>query len=78
MNELTPRQKSQNGHNAFQFFANQFGDNDIVKEAFMDILLEVIYGEKRDDLLISGSKRQKDSENISKDREGEMPTYEIE
>lgn len=70
--------KTQKGYQTWDSFLNQFGENDLIKEAFLDILLEEIYGQTREDLPLSSEKRQVSNPNTVNDGIREMPTYEIE
>ena len=79
-NELTEEQKISQTHAAFKEFADQFGENDVIKDIFLDILLEAIYGqtETTDNLPLSSEAGQKQPENTQQIRPGTMPCYEIE
>ena len=76
MLKLTDEEKSQK---AFQEFTDQFGENDLIKEAFFDILLEAIYGEETTNCVSVSSEARQDR---NKDNEcpgaWTMPCYEIE
>ena len=61
---------------AFKEFIKQFGENDVIKDIFLDLFLEAIYG--TDDIPVSGEARQEQYENPQQTGIGNMPTYEIE
>ena len=79
MHELTDEQKLREAHAAFQEFSDQFGENDIIKEAFFDLLLEAIFNEEPTNGVSipseTGQGRNQDSEYLGA---GGMPCYEIE
>lgn len=75
----TDKEKIKLADSAFKKFVDQFGENDLIKDAFFDVFLEIIYGEENgDDLSLSIETGQKATEDSKKDGAGEMPTYEIE
>ena len=77
-NELSEDQKIIQSQAAFKQFADQFGENDIIKDIFFEILLEEIYGEPTDNLPLSGTAGQERHKDSQQTRVGEMPLYEIE
>ena len=71
MNDL---EKIQESVSAFQQFVDQFGENDEVKEMFLDLLLESIYGNNIPVSVEAGQERNEINSSI---RTREMPTYTI-
>jgi len=78
--DLTPQEKLAQIQEGLRHFADQFGPNDLLKEAFFDILLESIYDPAgtRNDISLSGQEEQESSANSQCPGKREMPTYEIE
>ena len=77
--ELSDLEKAEKAQEAIQNLAEQFGPNDLCKEAWFDVLLELIYDEPiGDDLPVSGSTGQENNRTSGNIGPGEMPTYEIE
>lgn len=78
--ELNEKEKINSAIKGIKSFVDNFGENDVIKEAFLDILLEAIYGqqEKRDDIPLPSEAKQKDNKDYNNAGEGGMPTYEIE
>ena len=76
---LSEQQKAKAGHLAIQEIASQFGTNDLVKQAWFDVLLEVIYGasETGDNIHLLGTPRQADNKNVDQSGNGDMPSYKI-
>ena len=75
--ELSEEQKVLQTHAAFKEFADQFGENDIIKDIFLDILLEAIYNETND-IPLPSETRQGQHEDRWQAGDGAMPCYTIE
>jgi hypothetical protein len=79
--DLTQQEKLTQAQEGLRVFANQFGPNDLIKEAFFDVLLETIYDPEeatRDGLSVPSTEEQEIGTNPEQSRAGEMPTYKIE
>ncbi len=73
------KNKAEKAHLAMKGFVDQFGPNDLCKEALIDVLLEAIYDQPiGDDLDLPGEKGQEDDSHSNDGGGREMPTYEIE
>ena len=75
---LSDKEKTQKTHEALKSFTDQFGPNDVYKEAFFDVLLEMIYGQATgNDLFVFGEEKQEWNATTLPCGEREMPSYEI-
>ncbi len=73
------KNKAKQAHLTMKGFVDQFGANDLCKEALIDVLLEVIYDQPiGDDLDLPGEKGQEDDSSPNDSGTREMPTYKIE
>jgi len=74
---LSDKEKAEKAHQALRAFFDQLGPDDIYKEAFFDVLLEVLYGRVGDNLSLPSEEEQIGDATSVPRREGEMPSYEI-
>ena len=73
------KNKAEQAHMTMKGFVDQFGTNDLCKEALIDILLEAIYDQPiGDDLDLPGAARQENDSHSNDPGAGDMPTYKIE
>ena len=73
------KSKAERAHKALKGFVDQFGPNDLCKEALIDVLLEIIYDQPNgDDLDLPSEERQEEHQNSDDRGNRQMPTYEIE
>ena len=77
MNERA-KKKAEQAHSTLKSFTDQFGDNDLCKEALIDVILEVIYGKSADDLDLPSEAGQEANQDSRPSGQGTMPTYKIE
>ena len=77
MKKMTDQQKITEMNQALQTFSSDFGEHDVIKQTFFDLLVEAIYGVGKN-LPVPSEEKQERDHDIDDVGRGDMPTYEIE